>query len=73
MKKIILGLSLVISLFASIESEVENSRFSHKNRVLTDTFSNMQWQDTFDDIKWMKGLFKNWKDSKEYYSGLIDD
>jgi len=42
MKKLLLTPILVISLFASVESEVEEQRFETKNGVVIDHFSKMQ-------------------------------
>lgn len=69
MKKIILGLSLAISLFASVESEVENSRFSHKNGVLIDSFSNIE---ILDDNGVLKRK-KLWNDAQLYCKNLVFD
>ena len=70
MKKILIILSIVVSLFASVESEVEKSRFSHKNGVLTDSFAGMQWQDNKDS----RSIRKKWKDAISYCENLtLDD
>jgi len=45
MIKIILGVLVGVSLFATAESEVDAQRFSWKDGVLTDYFAQMQWQD----------------------------
>lgn len=66
MKKILIGLSLAVSLFASIESEVDAERFSWKDGVLTDSFAGMQWQDNKD----AKTVERNWQGAKDYCANL---
>ncbi len=66
MKKILITLILTISLFASIENEIDKKRFSYKDEVLTDSFADMQWQDNKDT----KTIKKDWQGAKDYCSNL---
>ncbi len=45
MNKLILFFLTAVTLYASVESEVDAVRFSHNGEVLTDNFSSIQWQD----------------------------
>jgi len=62
MKKIILGLSLVISLFASVESRIDEIRYKIGNGTLLDTWSNLEWQYNEDILK----IKKQWLTTKNY-------
>jgi len=78
MKKILIALILTINLFASIENEVDKSRFLHKNGVLIDTFSELAYQDekyTKDEgYAWVNGnnhgKVGNWKYANQYCKKL---
>ena len=65
MKKLILLLAITISLFASIESEVDNQRFILKNNILIDNFSDLKWQDS----KSVK-IYMNWYKAKKLCKDL---
>jgi len=71
MRLILVVWSLVfsVSLFASVESEVDASRFEYRNGTLIDYFSGMQWQDNKD----AKTIKKNWQAAKDYCGNLTLD
>jgi formylglycine-generating enzyme required for sulfatase activity len=66
MKKLILSLSLVTSLFASVKSELKAERFVHDNGTLIDTSTGLQWQDN----KNSKKNQQEWDDAKKYCKNL---
>ncbi|MEA2051021.1 MAG: DUF1566 domain-containing protein [Campylobacterota bacterium] len=66
MRKIVLGILVAVSLFASVESEVEAERFKRSGGVLTDSFAGMQWQDNSD----AKTIKKDWQGAKDYCANL---
>jgi hypothetical protein len=70
MKAIIFTLCFIIfniNIFASVESEVEDKRFHHKNDTLSDTFLNIIWQNNKDIIN----LEFTWEEANKYCSNLI--
>ncbi len=66
MRKILLIILSIVTLYASVESEVENKRFKWNTGVLTDTFSGVQWQDNMD----IKTIKKGRSEASDYCSDL---
>ncbi len=66
MKKLIIILLSMVSLYASVVSEVNKSRFTRDGGTLNDSFSNLEWQDNKDT----KILEKNWEDATAYCKKL---
>ncbi len=69
MKKLVVILLSVFSVYASVVSEVDKSRFTHNGEVLSDSFISLEWQDNAN----AKRVAKTWNASKSYCKKLTLD